>query len=67
MAADVYFESVCTTVATMNKSEVKRRLLHFEGPLRLDFTEEYLDRLDLDRLRHILLAALMAAHRKHAC
>ena len=39
MAADVYFESVCTTVATMNKSEVKQRLLHFDGPLRLDFTE----------------------------
>jgi hypothetical protein len=66
MAADVYFESVCMKVAGMNKTEVKQRLLHFEGPLRLDFTEEYLDKLDTEKLRHILLAALVTAHRKFA-
>lgn len=66
MATDVYFETACTTVATMNKTEVKNRILHFEGPIRLDFTEDYLNGLDLEKLRHILLAALITAHRKHA-
>jgi hypothetical protein len=66
MAVDMYFETLCATVAGMSKAEVKRRILHFEGPIRLDFTEDYLNSLDLERLRHILLAALITAHRKCA-
>ncbi len=65
MAADTYFERACATVLEMTKTEIKHRILHFDG-LRLDFTEEYLNTLDLDRLRHILLAALLTAHRKCA-
>lgn len=66
MVTDVYFETVCTEIATMDKAEVKHHILHFDGPVRLDFTEDYLDSLDLEKLRHILLAALITAHRKHA-
>ena len=66
MAADIFFERSCAKVLEMTKSEVKHRILHFDGPVRLDFTEEYLNTLDLDRLRHILLAALLTAHRKCA-
>ena len=61
-----YFEAACTTVAGMTKTQVKHRILHFDGPPRLDFTETYLDSLDLERLQHILLAAIMVAHRKQA-
>jgi hypothetical protein len=32
-------------------------LLHFDGSMRLDFTEEFLSRLSDEKLRHILLAA----------
>ncbi len=64
MAADVFFESVCIEVTKLNKAEVKDRILHFDGPIPLDFTDDYLDSLDLDKLRHILLAAIVTAHRK---
>jgi len=67
MTADAYFETACTAVAAMSKAQVKRRILHFDRPVRLDFTEAYLDSLDLEKLQHILLAALLIAHRKHAC
>ena len=43
----------------MSKGEVKNKILHFTGRLRLDFTEEYLEKLNLDKLRHILLSALL--------
>jgi len=66
MAVDTFFEQSCAKVLGMTKAEVKYRILHFDGPVRLDFTEEYLDTLDLDRLQHILLAALLTAHRKCA-
>lgn len=66
MVTDVYLETICTEVATMDKAEVMYHILHFDGPVRLDFTEDYLKTLDLDKLRHILLAALITAHRKHA-
>ena len=64
MAADVFFESVCIEVTKLNKAQVIDRILHFDGPVPLDFTEEFLDRLDLDKLRHILLAAIVTAQRK---
>ncbi len=66
MSADVYFEAACIAVAEMSKAEVKRRILHFDGPLQMDFTEEYLDKFSLDKLQHILLAAIIVAHRKNA-
>ena len=64
MLPDIDFETVCAAVAGMSKREVKERILHFDGPLHLDFTEEYLNCLDLDKLRHILLAALITSRRK---
>lgn len=66
MAADLHFETMCAAIAGMSRPEVKRRILHFKGPVRLDFTEEYLNGLDLEKLRHILLAAMITAHRKRA-
>jgi hypothetical protein len=41
--------------------ELKRRIKNFRGRFKLDFTEAYLNRLSEDRLRHILLAALINA------
>ena len=52
------FERIVSAIASLNKSEVKRRLLHFRGRIKLDFTESYLDSLSTDKLRHILLAAM---------
>ena len=64
MAPDISFEQYCAYVTSLNKEELKDRLLHFEGPIRMDFTEDYLESQDVERLRHILLAAVVTAERK---
>ena len=65
MSAELSFEKMCTKVASMSKREVIRRLLNFDG-IKMDFSEDYLKDLSTDRLRHILLAAVVTVNRKHA-
>jgi len=59
-------EKMCSQIASMSKREVIRRLLHFDGPLKLDYSAAYLEKQTTDRLRHILLAAVVTVHRKRA-
>ena len=63
MASREYFEQTATSIAALGRSELKRRIRGFKGRFKLDFTDEYLNRLSVDRLRHILLAALVNAKR----
>ena len=65
MLMGVNLEITCAAIAEMSKKDIINRLLHFEYPVPLDFTEEYLAGLDLDKLRHILLAAFITAQQKH--
>ena len=53
------FEREATSIAGLGRSELERRIRNFKGRFKLDFTEDYLNRLSVDRLRHILLAALI--------
>lgn len=55
------FERTVTSVATLGRNELKRHIKNFRGRFKLDFTDDYLDTISLDRLRHILLAALVNA------
>lgn len=64
MAPDISFEQYCAYITSLTKAEIKDRLLHFEGPIKMDFTDDYLETLDEDRLRHILMAALVTARMK---
>lgn len=66
MVAGFSFEKTCSKIASMSKREVIRRLLNFDGPIKMDFSADYLEKLSTDRLRHILLAAVVTVHRKHA-
>ena len=66
MSAEFSFEKMCSRIASMSKLEVIDRLVHFDGPMNLDFTNEYLETLSTDKLRHILLAALTTVRRKQA-
>ena len=66
MAADFSFENMCSKIASMGKREVIRRLLNFDGSIKMDFSLDYLQGLSTDRLRHILLAAVVTSKRKHA-
>ena len=55
------FEKAATSIATLGRSELKRQIKNFRGRFKLDFTDAYLDSASVDRLRHILLAALITA------
>jgi hypothetical protein len=61
MALKRYFEQTTTSIASLDRNELKRRIRNFRGRFKLDFTEEYLNNMSVDRLRHILLAALINA------
>ncbi len=61
MAPREYFEQTATSIAALERNELKRRIRNFRGRFRLDFTEDYLDNMSVERLRHILLAALVNA------
>jgi len=61
MTSREYFEQTATSLAALGRNELKRRIKNFKGRFRLDFTESYLNKLPVDRLRHILLAALVNA------
>jgi hypothetical protein len=56
-----YFDKQATTIASLGRNELTSRIKHFKGRFKLDFTEEHLNMLSVDRLRHILMAALMNA------
>ena len=43
----------------MGREQLKKRIRSFKGRFKMDFTEDYLNRLSVDRLRHVLLAALI--------
>jgi hypothetical protein len=61
MTSEKHFEQAAVSIASLGRDELKRRIRNFEGRFKLDFTDNYLDNLDVDRLRHILLAALINA------
>jgi hypothetical protein len=61
MVSRQYFEQTATSIAALGRNELTRRIKNFNGRFKLDFTEDYLNNLSVDRLRHILLAALINA------
>ena len=63
MATRTYFDREVTSIASLGRNELKRRIINFQGRFKLDFTEDYLSKLSVDRLRHILLAALINVKR----
>ncbi|MBN2019888.1 MAG: hypothetical protein JW749_06655 [Sedimentisphaerales bacterium] len=65
MTSKEYFEQTATSIAALDREELKRRIRNFRGRFKLDFTEDYLDKLNIDRLRHILLAAHISATSSH--
>lgn len=61
MTVDRCLEKSATTVVSMGKSELKKRIRSFNGRFRLDFSDDYLNGVNADRLRHILMAAMINA------
>jgi len=63
MAQRKHFEQAAASIAALGRSELKQRIRNFKGRFKLDFTDDYLEKLSLEKLRHILLAALMSSKR----
>jgi len=61
MTSREHFEQTATSLAVLDRSELEKRIRNFKGRFKLDFTDDYINRLSVDRLRHILLAALINA------
>ena len=59
MSSRNIFEEASTSVAELGRSELKRQIKNFHGRFKMDFTDDYLDAASEDRLRHILLAAII--------
>lgn len=60
------FEEMSSSISSLSKPEVKRRLVTLKSRLNLDFTDSYLESVGLDKLRHILFAAMVTAAKKHS-
>lgn len=61
MAPSELFEEAAASLTALNKDELKSRIRNFRGRFKLDFTEDYLNNISVDKLRHILLAAIINA------
>jgi len=58
MDSERVFEKLATAIASLGRTQVEHRIKNFKGTFKFDFTDEYLSNLTVDRLRHILLAAI---------
>ena len=54
-------EKIAVELAGLSRMQLKRQLFTMQTRFRMDFTEEFLDSLSKDELRHILLAAHLNA------
>lgn len=59
------YENVITRLASMGRVELIGLLREMRCTFPMDFTEEYLQDVSVERLRHIVLAACM--HRVPLC
>lgn len=48
------------SIYTLDREGCKEQLLHLDSP-KLDFTEEFLETMSTERLRHVLMAACLQA------
>jgi len=59
MSSARYVDRQVTSIAALDRDELTRRIRNYKGRFKLDFTEDYLKKISVERLRHILLAALI--------
>ncbi len=64
MDFDSVFENICGQIACLSRDQLLEGILHYEGRIKLDFTEAYLAELSDDQLRHILMAAFLTETKK---
>ncbi|MCK5565803.1 MAG: hypothetical protein KAJ07_11200 [Planctomycetes bacterium] len=52
-------EKQMSIISSMGKSEIIEQIQGFKGRVNLDFTQAYLNGQSVDKLRHILAAAII--------
>jgi hypothetical protein len=52
------------SISALDRDNIERKIKNFKGRFKLDFTEEYMQSLTVDRLRHILFAAITTKRKK---
>jgi hypothetical protein len=57
-------EELILLISAMDRPTLIAQLTHYRTDFPLDFTRQFLDEVDLDRLRHIFLAICL--HHQHA-
>jgi hypothetical protein len=58
------FERLARSISALDRDNIERKIKNFKGRFKLDFTEEYIQSLTVDRLRHILFAAMTTKRKK---
>ncbi|MFA6187149.1 MAG: hypothetical protein WC770_08070 [Phycisphaerae bacterium] len=58
------FERLARSISALDRGNVERKIKNFKGRFKLDFSEDYIKSLTVDRLRHILFAAMAAKRKK---
>jgi hypothetical protein len=56
-------EQLITMVSVMDRDALKGRFFAFHGSFPVDLSEDFLDRLPLDHLRHIFVALCIQNNR----
>ena len=56
MLASPQFEEFITVIAVMDRPALVSHIQTYRAAFPVDFTEDFLSEVDLDRLRHIFLA-----------
>jgi len=60
MFSDRKLDKVTTSIARLGRDELTKKIKNFRGRFQLDFTDDFLQKTPVDRLRHILLAAVIS-------
>jgi hypothetical protein len=66
MSDNQNLERLAVSISSLDRGEVEDQIRNFQGSFKLDFSEEYLKNLTVDRLRHILFAAMAANLKKQS-
>jgi hypothetical protein len=61
MRSEKELEKTAISIAGLDREQLTSNIKNFKGGFKLDFTDEYLNKLSVDRLRHVLLAAVFNA------
>ena len=62
MNPDMPINDLVRTIHSLDRDRCKVELLSFQAS-KLDFTEQYLDQMSTERLRHVLMAACLQARK----